>query len=121
MMTRYLYVISDGENFKIGITRQLDYRLRTLQTGNPRPLKMVAHFEHERIPADRFEFYLHKFLAKYRLTGEWFDGAALRVQMVVQTLREQRGEWYARLGSLTVVDDPDCNGTWLGEVFYSVY
>jgi len=116
---RYLYVISDGENFKIGISNQLDYRLRSLQTGNARPLKIVAHFGHEKVSANRLEFHLHKFLAKYRLVGEWFDGTALRVQMVVKTLREQRGEWYARLGSLTVIDDPDCKGRWFGEIFYS--
>jgi hypothetical protein len=63
---------------KIGITRKLPSRVRTIQTASPRrvalafafslPSKSLAHF---------FEREFHKLFAGKRLNGEWFDIAPL--------------------------------------------
>ncbi len=79
--TCHLYLIAhkgpDGHYespVKIGITHSLGSRLKTLQTGNPRPIGLVfafstpnAHF------AKLFERALHHGNAAMRLSGEWFD------------------------------------------------
>lgn len=56
---------------KIGTTYDVPARLRVLQTGNPRRLRLVRI-----IPAGQpFEALLHRYMAGTRLIGEWFDGA----------------------------------------------
>lgn len=64
-----IYIITDGHSFKIGFTagKLLD-RLKSLQTGNPRPLSLVTSF-----PGDRQdEAALHLRFSHLRLAGEWF-------------------------------------------------
>jgi hypothetical protein len=70
----YIYVIG-GTNkpYKIGITGNLEQRLKNLQTGHPYELKI--HYIEE-IPESQvrlLEQTIHKTI-KYRKThGEWFD------------------------------------------------
>lgn len=53
---------------KIGWTKNFDSRLIRLQTGHPRPLKLLAA-----LPGDKtVEAALHKQFKAYRLHGEWF-------------------------------------------------
>jgi hypothetical protein len=66
-----VYVIGTNEGpYKVGITGDLNARIKTLQTACPHPLRAVVTAgtktakEHERI--------LHSALSQYRLSGEWF-------------------------------------------------
>jgi hypothetical protein len=62
------YAISDGEFIKIGKVVQTHpvQRLRTLQTGNPRTLTLLAYTSTIR------EKVAHRVLHRYRVRGEWF-------------------------------------------------
>lgn len=70
----YLYIIGpDVGHQKIGFSSDVNSRLRSLQTGNPLPLK-IHHMEP--IAKDRIrlmERQLHHELKHQRLKGEWFD------------------------------------------------
>jgi len=70
----FLYVIgSDGDRQKIGFSKDVDRRLRSLQTGNPAKLR-IHHVEP--VPENRvrvLERKLHRELNHKRLKGEWFD------------------------------------------------
>lgn len=76
----YVYVISAIEDglpvapCKIGITRGLNGRLLSLQTGNPKKLEIIASLP---IPSRRVveiaEQALHEVFDEFRLVGEWFD------------------------------------------------
>lgn len=58
--------------YKIGYTTQTPIaRLRELQTGNPRQLKIVRYVEIEN--AYRVEQLLHQVLGKWHVTREWFN------------------------------------------------
>ena len=68
---RHVYILKVKNRYKIGITKNLEKRLRELQTGNPDEIMLVcANF----IPnASELEANLHRELAHYRIRGEWFQ------------------------------------------------
>lgn len=70
----FLYIIGPDEGFqKIGFSKNVQKRLKTLQTGNPLSLK-IHHTEP--VPENRIrllEKKIHQELKHHRLEGEWFD------------------------------------------------
>lgn len=76
-----VYVISDGSGFvKIGSTSDLNTRLKQLQCGNPRDLKVLYTIPDGHVD---LEHALHMRYAEYRIstlqieTCEWFDEKCL--------------------------------------------
>lgn len=77
----YVYVIAhkgDDGSFsspvKVGITRALEGRVSTLQTGNPKRLGLVFGFVAPTADIARaLEASFHQIAKKKRLNGEWFD------------------------------------------------
>lgn len=69
----FLYVIgTDGDLQKIGFSKNVEKRLKSLQTGNPQ--KLTIHHK-EPVPEDRvrlLERKLHQELNYLRSNGEWF-------------------------------------------------
>jgi hypothetical protein len=66
-----VYAITDGSAIKVGKTRgHPAERLKDLQTGNPRLLRLVAYTTH------LTEAQAHRRLARCRLSREWFSLAA---------------------------------------------
>jgi hypothetical protein len=66
-----LYLITDGELTKIGISNNLQSRLKSLQAGNGRELLVLFSVELEN--AFEIEQKLHKKFREKRLVGEWFS------------------------------------------------
>lgn len=73
---RHLYVVQEGHDgpIKIGIAANAFWRLSELQVGNHRSLHLRAVF----VGDDKRDVYaieqqVHRFLAEYRIGGEWFD------------------------------------------------
>lgn len=66
----YVYVIHDGEFYKIGITTNITSRLRALRTANGREISLVMAYLCEGIRAH--EKALHDFFQGKRCVGEWF-------------------------------------------------
>ena len=71
----YLYALSDGEYIKIGMSCDIDKRIKTLQTGSPRDLKKVwaSYAGEDNKVARKQERKLHRALKPYHVTGEWFN------------------------------------------------
>lgn len=70
----YLYLIRFGrrECYKIGVSRNDPRkRLAQLQTGSPERLYLIKSYRHRNYK--EWEQQLHKQLAEYRTSGEWFD------------------------------------------------
>lgn len=65
-----VYVITDGEHFKIGVAVDPMKRLSELQTGNPHRLALRFFYETHR--AREIEQAAHTRLANLRMVGEWF-------------------------------------------------
>ena len=70
----YLYVIGGTEKpYKIGITTNLERRLKNLQTGHPHKLRI--HYKEE-IPDNQvrlLEQTIHRVIKHRQTHGEWFD------------------------------------------------
>ena len=81
----FIYVIGNDTNKqKIGFSKDVHKRLKSLQTGNPEPLK-IHHFEE--VPDTRariLERKLHKELGYIRLNGEWFDMSPIDAKRMLQ-------------------------------------
>jgi hypothetical protein len=67
--TSYVYAITDGKFTKIGRSVDPERRLRQLQTGSPRELRL----EWTAPESDCSESFLHDRLATQRIRGEWFS------------------------------------------------
>jgi T5orf172 domain len=65
-----LYLISDGEKVKIGVSENPEKRLSQLQTGHPKRLKLIKIYN---VP-NYFEKRLHRqlWMFRERHNGEWF-------------------------------------------------
>lgn len=76
---QFLYVITDGEFLKIGISNAPKERLRALQHGNVKELRCIYVVQYE-IEAAIIEQYLHSKLEDYNIRGEWFYTSLARVK-----------------------------------------
>ena len=71
----FAYVIqAEGDPpIKIGVANDVVKRIATLQTGNPRRIRLL----HALVGDRRFEYELHRLFSErygHRLVGEWFTG-----------------------------------------------
>lgn len=88
----YIYIITDGHNFKVGITtRNPKKRLKQLQTGNSNKLEFIEVFEVEKTKLFKIEKECHKRLQnKFPKHGEWFSEAtAFAVRIIVDEVCEE--------------------------------
>ena len=76
----FLYILQNGNTnqYKIGITNNLNRRWVELQTGCPGELKVVKVWSHySKSAVVRYERILHRFFTKsgcrIRANGEWFE------------------------------------------------
>lgn len=70
--TKHIYFIEagDGGPIKIGVTKDIDKRIKQLQPGTTAPLRLLAS-----IPGSHAdERTLHRYFAVERRNGEWFSG-----------------------------------------------
>lgn len=73
VVINYVYMIYGGGYLKIGVAQNPDKRLKTMQTGNPYKLRIMAliPFQSRREAFD-YENELHKKFKAFHYTGEWF-------------------------------------------------
>lgn len=71
-MTGTIYLISDGEFFKIGRTKKdVNKRLKELQTGNPSSLQIIHSVQVKN--ASSVESIMHRKYDYCKQINEWFD------------------------------------------------
>lgn len=67
----FVYIITDGEAVKIGKTKDMKYRMSSMQTCNPRELFVLQVIRTNSM--EKIEQSLHWWYRKYLIRGEWFD------------------------------------------------
>lgn len=87
----FVYLIKAGRDskapIKIGVAGDVHKRLKQLQTGNPKELILVMHFQcNDRSHAFRLEKSMHEILDGQRLCGEWFKVTRSRLMKVINNL-----------------------------------
>lgn len=77
----YLYAVSDGDNLKIGYSVNPESRLKRMQTGNSKDLKVVweSYCASDSKEAQFQEKKLHRHIRNYKIRGEWFEGQCINL------------------------------------------
>jgi len=89
-MNTYIYIIHDGINVKIGKSDKPEKRVKSLQTGNPKILKIIKTFAVPKNKVFIIEKECHKNLNRtYEKRGEWFSDVDLwDVEVIVESTIE---------------------------------
>lgn len=74
---RMLYIMQCGEFVKIGISKMVQDRLRTIRTSNPQEVTLLRVYTSDIQDAESMEFLLHRSLKEFHVRGEWFKSEAL--------------------------------------------
>ena len=79
-MKGFVYLLCDGENFKIGVTKRKDInkRIKELQTGNPNEIFISAY--HQTNYPYKVEKMMHVRYGVSKIRNEWFN---LSVEQVI--------------------------------------
>lgn len=80
----HLYILSCNDQLKIGVTNNIQRRIKQLQTGNPIPI--ILEYIDERSNPIKAERYLHSQLSQFRVQGEWFTNITvndIRVKLML--------------------------------------
>lgn len=96
----YVYAISDGENIKIGMSNNVEKRLKSLQTSNSKDLVVVWKYYAGRQAKDatKIEKMLHRQCKPHHIRGEWFKMEALEMVKSFNPNRKNCSRWeYAKL------------------------
>ena len=73
MKTSYIYIISDREQLKVGVSVNPEKRLKQLQTGNPKDLNLEKTYKLPRDKVFKLEKEAHTKIHKlYSKNREWF-------------------------------------------------
>jgi predicted GIY-YIG superfamily endonuclease len=67
----YLIRLSENSYYKIGTTKNINKRIKELQTGNAEEIFLVDHYRSDR--AFKIEGALHNFFKHKKKINEWFD------------------------------------------------
>lgn len=67
---KYVYLLKAGRRYKIGVSLNVEARVKQLQTGNSKAIKEV--FSKRKKNAFYIEKSLHTIFHRKRLNGEWF-------------------------------------------------
>jgi hypothetical protein len=67
-----VYIVDSNGVFKIGIARNVQNRIKQLQTSNPYKLWLATAY-YKVLLASKIERSVHRKLADYNLMGEWFN------------------------------------------------
>lgn len=71
MKKKFVYLLRTSEDtYKIGVTADIDKRIKSLQTGSSEPIVLVDKFLSS-YPF-KIESVLHRRFADSRISGEWF-------------------------------------------------
>ena len=65
-----IYLIKQGNHYKIGRSKNVKSRLNNLQVGNPKTMQLVGLINY--VDDVTYEKQLHKRFNEFRIRGEWF-------------------------------------------------
>lgn len=78
-MKHYVYIMKAKGWAKIGVSHNVERRLKMMQTGCPLKIMIMNKFPFDsRAQAFECENALHRLLKEHRERGEWFRYAAIR-------------------------------------------
>lgn len=86
MSNTYIYIIQDINGFiKIGHSKNVNKRLKQLQTAHRAKLKLIAYAQ----APTYIEKRLHKMFFYHRCNGEWFECTQELLNTLIEYLQER--------------------------------
>lgn len=80
----YVYLITNGDACKIGITENVKTRIAGIQTGSHKKIALLHSVECSN--PNSLELELHKLYKAKRLSGEWFDLSSSDIYNVIAAM-----------------------------------
>lgn len=99
----YLYAISNGDQIKLGMSADVNKRLKAMQTASPAELVLLWKYYIANTPADaiKIEKMLHRACKKFHIRGEWFERACIDTVNSFNPNKQHAAKWeYAKLVSV---------------------
>lgn len=100
----YLYAISNGQEVKLGMSSDVNKRLKALQTSSPSELVVLWKYYIANTPADaiKIEKKLHRACEDYRIRGEWFKMDCIDIVNSFNPNKKHTAKWeFAKLISVS--------------------
>lgn len=85
----YIYVLSCDNEYKIGYSKDVAQRVKTLQTARSTPIKILYTMRVQ--DAEKAERFLHSVCIGDRKGGEWFDLSS-RSKELLEMIFNQAGD-----------------------------
>ena len=103
----YIYLVneSNSSKYKIGYTKNIETRLKTLQTSNAEKLEVIKLFPVDTKPKT-IETYIHKGLSEYRRNGEWFEFYETPQSNIIEMVEYHFNKITENLNILKQMDNP---------------
>lgn len=99
----YLYAISNGDQIKLGMSADVNKRLKAMQTASPAELVLLWKYYIANTPADaiKIEKMLHRACKQFHIRGEWFERACIDTVNKFNPNKQHTAKWeYAKLVSV---------------------
>ena len=99
----YLYAISNGDQVKLGMSGDVNKRLKSMQTASPAELVLLWKYYIANTPADamKIENMLHRACKQFHIRGEWFEKECIDVVNKFNPNKKHSAKWeYAKLISV---------------------
>jgi len=99
----YLYAISNGQEIKLGMSSNVNNRLKALQTSSPSELVVLWKYYIANTPADaiKIEKRLHRACKAYHIRGEWFTMDCIDTVNLFNPNKKHVAKWeFAKLISV---------------------
>lgn len=99
----YLYAISNGDQIKLGMSSDVNKRLKAMQTSSPAELVLLWKYYIANTPADaiKIEKMLHRACKQFHIRGEWFKRECIDTVNSFNPNKKHAAKWeYAKLVSV---------------------
>lgn len=96
----YLYAISNGEQVKLGMSSDVNKRIKALQTSSPSELVLLWKYYIANTPSEaiKVEKMLHRACKEFRIRGEWFDKKCIDIVNSFNPNKKHVAKWeFAKL------------------------
>ena len=100
----YLYAISNGVDVKLGMSSNVDGRLKALQTSSPSELVTLWKYYISDTPAGaiKIEKMLHRACKEFHIRGEWFKMGCIDIVNKFNPNKKHSAKWeFAKLISVS--------------------
>lgn len=89
----WLYVLKCGPYFKVGISVDIKWRVKTLQSGNPFKISVTLRRRVPKVFVGRLEKLIHRGLVDFHHRGEWFSADIMQIRAVLKEAQSSVNQW----------------------------